>query len=99
MTETQTPDYPTEYRGNTIYDEKRVKELSPDNKPDLQLVECRENIDHVLDHIGVEYDRDSIVLEDSYNCLWVDTFAGEYSEVWGIHKCVPYNELIAVRLR
>ena len=95
----QEPDYPCEYRGNTIYDEKRVRELNPDDKPDLQLVETRESIDAILDHIGVEYDRDSIVLEDSYNCLWVDTEDGEYTEVWGIHKTVPYNHLWAVRLR
>jgi hypothetical protein len=98
MSITQT-DYPTEYRGNTIHDEKRVSELQPDKKPDLQLVTGSHEIDQILEHIGVEHDRESIVLEDSYSCLWVDTDNGDYSEVWGIHKSVPYTHLWAVRLR
>jgi len=92
-------DYPCKYRGNTIYDEKRVSELQPDKKPDLQLVTDSYEIDQILDHIGVEHDRDSIVLEDSYGCLWVDADNGDYSEVWGIHKSVAYTSLWAVRLR
>lgn len=95
----QKPDYPTEYRGNTIYDEKRVADLSPDMKPNLSLVEDSFEIDKILDYIGVDYDRDSIILEDNYNCLWVDTNYGEYTEVWGIHHSIPHNDRIAVRLK
>ena len=89
------PNYPTEYRGNTIYDEKPVRELGDH----LRLVRGSREIDTILDHIGVTYDRDSVILEDSYNCLWVDTQNGEYSEVWGIHKNVPYMDRIVVRLK
>ena len=93
---TQTPDYPVEYRGNMIKDEKRVSEL---NKPNLQLVQNQEKINQILEHIGVTQDKDSIVLEDSYGCLWVDTAHGSYTEVWGIHKNVPTLSRIAVRLK
>jgi len=95
---TQEPNYPVEYRGNEIYDETKVKNLNPDDKPNLSLVEGSHEIDTVLDHCGINYDRDSIVLEDTYNCLWVDVQNGDYVEVWGIHKCVPYNHLTAVKL-
>jgi len=93
---TQTPDYPVEYRGNMIKDEKRVSEL---NKPNLQLVQNQEKINQILEHIGVTQDRNSIILEDSYGCLWVDTAHGAYTEVWGIHKNVPTLSRIAVRLK
>jgi len=96
---TQTPDYPCEYRGNTIYGEKRVSELSPDTNPNLQFVQDSYEIDTILDRIGVQHDRNSVVLDDSYNCLWIDVENGEYSEVWGIHSNVPHNSLFAVRLK
>lgn len=96
---TQEPNYPTEYRGNQIHDECKVRELQPEKRPRLSLVTDPYDIDHVLDHIGVDHDRDSIVLEDSYNCLWIDTQDGEYVEVWGIHKSVPALDRIAVRLK
>lgn len=99
MTTKQEPSYPAEYRGNVIYDERRVRELQPEHKPDLSLVQGSHEINTILDHIGVEHDRDSIVLEDSYGCLWVDVQDGEYTEVWGIHKSVPYLDRIAVRLK
>jgi len=96
---TQEPNYPTEYRGNQIYDETQVRNLQPADRPRLNLVTNPREIDHILDSIGVEYDRDSIVLEDSYSCLWVDTENAEYTEVWGIHKSVPHLDRIAVRLK
>lgn len=92
-------EYPTEYRGNTIYDEKKVSELNPENKPNLQLIQDSYDIHEILDREGIENDPESIVLEDSYNCLWVDTEEGEFSEIWGIHKTVPFNHLTAVRLK
>ena len=96
---TQEPNYPTEYRGNQIHDETKVRELQPEKRPRLSLVTNPREIDHILDSIGVEHNRDSIVLEDSYNCLWVDTDNGEYAEVWGIHKSTPMLDRIAVRLK
>lgn len=92
---TQRPNYPCEYRGNMIKDEKRVSEL-PDH---LQIVQGSSDIDTILNHIGVSHDRSSIVNEDSYSTLWVDTKHGEYSEVWGIHRNVPKLHLFAVRLK
>lgn len=97
MSETDI-EYPTDYRGNTIYDEKKVSELSPEKKPNLQLIQGFESVHHVLDRIGVTYDEESIVAEDDYHTLWIDTRNGEYSEVWAIHKTVPYTHLTAVRL-
>jgi hypothetical protein len=96
---TQEPNYPTEYRGNQIYDETKVRNLQPSERPRLNLVTNPREIDHILDSIGVEHDRDSIVLEDSYSCLWVDVKNAEYAEVWGIHKSVPHLDRIAVRLK
>jgi len=92
---TQRPNYPCEYRGNTIKDECRVSEL-PEH---LQIVQESCEIDKILDRIGVSHDRSSIVQEDSYSTLWVDTAHGSYSEVWGIHRNVPHNSLFAVRLK
>jgi len=91
----QRPNYPCEYRGNTIHDEKRVSEL-PEH---LLMVQGGCEIDRVLDCIGVDHDRSSIVTEDSYSTLWVDIQNGEYSEVWGIHRNVPHNHLFAVRFK
>jgi len=96
---TQEPDYPVEYRGNQIYDERKVRELNPDEKPNLSLVTGSFEVNQILDHLGVDHDPDSIVAEDSYGCLWVDVSDGEYTEVWGIHKSVPYMDRIAVRLK
>lgn len=96
---TQKPNYPTEYRGNTIYDETKVRNLQPSDRPRLSLVTNPREIDHILESIGVDHDRDSIVLEDSYNCLWVDVKNAEYAEVWGIHMSTPYLDKIAVRLK
>jgi len=91
--------YPVEYRGNEIYDKKRVGELQPDEKPNLSLVQSSEESHRILDHIGVDHDPKSIVAEDSYNCLWVNVERGEYTEVWGIHSGVPYTHKTAVRLK
>lgn len=98
MSASQTPDYPTEYRGNTIYDEKKVRDL-PQDPEDLQLVTGSVEVNEILDRIGVDHDPESVVLEDSYGCLWVDVEDGEYSEVWGIHKSAPYMNRYAVRLK
>lgn len=92
-------EYPVEYRGNEIYDEKKVSDLQPDKKPNLSLVTGSIEVNNVLEHIGVSHDPESIVAEDSYSCLWIDTENGEYSEVWGIHKSVPYTSLWAVKLK
>ncbi|WP_206750720.1 hypothetical protein, partial [Halorubrum sp. SP3] len=92
---TQEPNYPKEYRGNQIHDETKVSNLQPSERPRLSLVTNPREIDHILESIGVEHDRESIVLEDSYNCLWVDTENGEYVEVWGIHKSTPYLDRYA----
>lgn len=98
MSATQEPDYPVEYRGNLIYDEKKVRELQDSNKPNLSLVSGSYEVNEILEHLGIEHDPESVVLEDSYNCLWVDTEGGEYTEVWGIHKSTPYMDRVAVRL-
>lgn len=95
----QEPNYPVEYRGNKIYDETKVKNLQPEEKPNLSLVTNKREIDQILNSIGVEHDRNSIIAEDSYSCLWVDVQNAEYSEVWGIHKNTPYVTLTAVRLK
>jgi len=91
-------EYPTEYRGNTIYDEKRVSELQPDNRPELSLVTGSREVNDILDICEIEHDPESIVLEDSYNSLLVNVENGEYSEVWGIHQFVPHLSHYAVKL-
>ena len=90
----QQTTYPTEYRGNTIYDETKVTNLQPEHKPELSLVTDGCEIDRILERNGIEHDRESIILEDSYNCLWVGD-----REIWGIHKSIPYCSLTAVRLK
>lgn len=91
-------DYPVEYRGNLIYDEGKVKDLSPENKPNLSMVQGQFEVNQVLDHIGVDYDNESVIAEDSYGCLWIDTCGGDYCEVWGMHMSVPYLNRDVVRL-
>jgi len=65
----------------------------------LTLVTDSYEVYDILDYIGAEYDADSIVLEDSYGCLFVDVKQGDYSEVWGVHRSVPYTAATAYRLR
>ena len=65
----------------------------------LTLTTDQHEVNRILDHIGAEYDADSIVLEDSYGCLFVDTEQGDYTEVWGVHRSVPYKAATAYRLR
>ena len=74
---------------------KAVEELDEH----LTLVTDSYEVYNILDHIGAEYDADSIVLEDSYGCLFVDVKQGDYSEVWGVHPSVPYTAATAYRLR
>jgi hypothetical protein len=87
--------YPVEYRGNKIYDEKKAKELGDH----LLLITDSYEVRTILDHIGVNHDPSSIILEDSYSSLFVDTKAGEYSEVWGIHRSTVHKNDTAVRLK
>ena len=54
----------------------------------LLLVTDSFDIQKTLDHIGVDHDPSSIIAEDSYSALFVDTENGEYSEVWGAHTSV-----------
>jgi len=90
----ETVDYPVEYRENIIYDETKVENLQPEHKPELSLVTDRYEIDGILERNGIEHDRESLILEDSYNCLWVGD-----GEIWGIHKSAPHLSLAAVRLK
>jgi hypothetical protein len=89
-----TPNYPVEYRGNDIIDEKKVKNLNDS----LLLISDSQEVNQILDRIGVNHDPSSIILEDSYNTLFVDTNQGDYSEVWGIHKNTATLDRVAVRL-
>lgn len=91
-------EYPTEYRGNTIYDEKRVSELQPKDRPELSLVTGSIEVNDILDSCGIKHDPESVVLDDSYNSLLVNVENGEYSEVWGIHQSVPHLSHYAVKL-
>jgi hypothetical protein len=86
-------EYPTEYRGNVIHDEKKVRDLQPDERPDLSLVTGQSRVNEVLDRHDIQYDNESIILEDSYGALLVGG-----GEVWGIHKSVPYLNDWAVLL-
>lgn len=88
-------EYPTEYRGNLIYDEKQVSEL-PER---LELITDQYEVNHTLDHIGVSHNPESPILQDSYSCLLAETDGGGYTQVWGIHKSVPRVSDTAVRLR
>jgi len=90
----------TDRHGNAILDRGTVADLQPDKKPNLDLVQGgRCEIDQILDHIGVDQDRDSIIAEDSYSSLWVDVQNGEYVEVWGAHASVPYTHKRVYRLK
>jgi hypothetical protein len=64
----------------------------------LQLVSGSYEVNQILEVAGVEHDPDSIVLEDSFGCLFVDTAHGAYSEIWGVHKSVPYLDATARRV-
>jgi hypothetical protein len=96
----QTDDTPTDRNGNEILDSGTISDLQPDKHPDLDLVQGGSyEIDQILDHIGVEQDRESIIAEDSYSSLWVNVENGEYTEVWGAHVSVPYLHKPVYRLR
>lgn len=89
----------TDQHGNEIYDRGTVADLQPEHKPNLQLIQGGAfEIDQVLDHIGVTHDRDSIIAEDSYSSLWVDSENGEYTEVWASYASVPCLSKAVVRL-
>lgn len=89
-------EYPTEYRGNTIYDEKQAKELENGK---YTLISGTHEVQHVLDSIGVSHDPESIIAEDSYSSLLVETWEGEYTEVWGFHSNTVHLKDWGVRLK
>lgn len=62
------------------------------------LISDSQEVNHVLDNIGVNHDPDSIVLEDSYSSLFVQTGEGYYREVWGVHQSTVRNHNTAYRL-
>lgn len=76
----------------------KVKDLQPDEKPNLSLVTGSHEVNQILEHIGVDHDPDSIVREDSYHALFVDVGEGEYTEVWGCHYSVPHLHYTVYKL-
>ena len=97
MTDSTEP--PTDRNGNEILERGTIAALQPEKRPNLQLVQGRESVDHILDHIGVDQDHDSVIAEDTYSCLWVNVEDGEYTEVWGSHANIPYTHKPVYRLR
>lgn len=74
---------------------RKVEDL-PDR---LSLILDQREVNSILDDIGVEHDPDSIVAEDGYNTLFVDSNEhGQYMEVWGIHYNVPMDFQTAYKL-
>lgn len=70
---------------NQIEKEGTVNDI-PDN---LNLISGSYEVNQFLDNLGIEHDPNSIVLEDSFNCVFEGYNEGDY-EVWVCHKSVPY---------
>lgn len=79
-----------------VKEEARVRDLQPEHKPELQYSDLPPVIDQILDAIGVEHDRKSIMREDSYLSIW---YTNDYSEVWVSHYAVPNLGRRVYRLR
>jgi hypothetical protein len=67
---------------------ERVRDV-PDG---LTLVDNDWEVEHVLDHIGVDNS------DNHYRCLFVGVSDGEYTEVWATRRLVPALDANAYRL-
>jgi len=78
---------------NQIEKEGKVSDI-PDS---LRLVSGSYEINQFLDNIGIKHDPDSIVLEDSYNCVFYGTHNGQF-QIWVCHKSTPYLNAAAFKI-
>lgn len=80
---------------NQIEKEGKVKNI-PDS---LRLVSGSYEVNQLLDRFDIKHNPDSIVLEDSYGCVFYGTNkdTGNF-EIWVCHKSVPYLEARAYKI-
>ena len=78
---------------NQIEKEAKCKDI-PDG---LRLMTGSYEVNQFLDNVGIKHDPDSIVLEDSYNCVFEGYNNGNY-EIWVMHKSVPYLNADAFKI-
>lgn len=63
----------------------------------LNYISGSYEVNQFLDRWGIEHDPDSIVLSDSFNCVFYGEHEEEY-QVWCVHKSVPYLEATAFKM-
>lgn len=78
---------------NQIEKTAKIKDI-PES---LHLITGSYEVNQFLDDNGIEHDPESIILEDSYNCVFEGYNEGEY-EIWVAHKSVPYLEAAAYKI-
>lgn len=64
----------------------------------LTLVTDSHEVNRTLDHLGIDHDPGSIILEDSYGALFIGSEDGAYTEVWGVHESVVNDNSTAYKL-
>lgn len=80
---------------NQIEKECKVKDI-PDN---LNYMSGSYEVNQFLDRYGIDHNPDSIVLEDSFNCVFYgnNQESGNF-EIYVCHKSVPYLEARAYKI-
>lgn len=73
--------------------EGKVKDI-PDN---LKLQCGTYEVKQRLEDLGIDHDPQSIVLEDSFNCIFEGNNGDNY-EIWVCHKSVPYLQARAYKV-
>jgi len=85
----------------TDIDPKQIeKECKVKDIPEsLRLVSGSYEVNQLLDRFGIKHDPDSIVLSDSYNCIFYgnNPESGNF-EIWVCHKSTPYLEARAYKM-
>jgi RAB protein geranylgeranyltransferase component A len=62
------------------------------------LISDQYEINKILKDIGFDHNPESIIQEDSFSSLFINTDMGDYTEIWGIHTSVVYDNSKAYRI-
>lgn len=68
-----------------IEEQGKVSDI-PDS---LRLISGSYEVNQFLNNLGIKHNPESIVLEDSYNCVFYGTHNDEF-QIWVCHKSTPY---------
>jgi hypothetical protein len=62
------------------------------------LITDQFEINNILEDIDFDHNPESIIQEDSFSSLFINTDMGDYTEIWGIHTSVVYDNSKAYRI-